>query len=138
VALSSLVSLLARSLGRLGVFVISGLSMNLSASAWALPAQVGLGARSARGLFRSAQNGGARLRHAGINRLATGHRRPTAFFDNLPSAARTVPSRQVFIMLAQEPEPCGSFSSGGRDRGPGCAGLEPSMKPARVGKGNLR
>ncbi len=28
--------------------------------------------------------------------------------DNLPSAARTSPSRQVFIMLAQETEPCGS------------------------------
>jgi hypothetical protein len=32
-------------------------------------------------VFRGAENGGAGLRHAGVDRLATGHHRPTAFFD---------------------------------------------------------
>jgi hypothetical protein len=38
-------------------------------------------ARSARGLFRGAENGGAGLRYARIGRLAARHHRPAAFFD---------------------------------------------------------
>src|SRR5271168_3056221 len=36
---------------------------------------------SARSLLQAAENGGAGLRHARIDRLAPGHHRPAAFFD---------------------------------------------------------
>jgi formate dehydrogenase len=49
-------------------------------------------ARSAHGLLRAAENGGAGLRYAGIGRLAPGHGRPAAFFD----ICRLFPSAGLF------------------------------------------